>query len=71
MKERETQKKEDRERCLLITYYLLLIGSAYRHELIEIPMETSRESATWPGQNGYQNVSFITAITNQNLPHYC
>ncbi|XP_046704464.1 uncharacterized protein C7orf31, partial [Silurus meridionalis] len=30
-------------------------GAAYRHELLDIPMETRRNVAIWPGQSGFQN----------------
>ncbi|XP_072535254.1 sperm-associated microtubule inner protein 4 [Salminus brasiliensis] len=30
-------------------------GAPYRHELLDVPMETMRNVATWPGQNGFKN----------------
>ncbi|XP_047666965.1 uncharacterized protein C7orf31 [Tachysurus fulvidraco] len=36
-------------------------GAPFRHELLKIPMETRRASATWPGQNGYQNYIYPKA----------
>ncbi|GAA6083382.1 uncharacterized protein C7orf31 [Tachysurus ichikawai] len=37
-------------------------GAPFRHELLKIPMETRRASATWPGQNGYQNPFLLTDL---------
>uniref|UniRef100_A0A3B1J972 Sperm microtubule inner protein 4 n=1 Tax=Astyanax mexicanus TaxID=7994 RepID=A0A3B1J972_ASTMX len=34
-------------------------GGPYRHELLDVPMETRRTGTVWPGQNGFKNVSNI------------
>ncbi|XP_015456803.3 uncharacterized protein C7orf31 homolog isoform X2 [Astyanax mexicanus] len=30
-------------------------GGPYRHELLDVPMETRRTGTVWPGQNGFKN----------------
>ncbi|KAK1795255.1 hypothetical protein P4O66_010429, partial [Electrophorus voltai] len=36
-------------------------GAPYRHELLDVPMATRRNVTTWPGQNGFQNHSALSA----------
>ncbi|TSK34747.1 hypothetical protein Baya_4355 [Bagarius yarrelli] len=43
-------------------------GAPYRHELLEIPMCTRRESTTWTGQNGFRN--HIKPVKGETQPFY-
>lgn len=45
---------------------LKIPGHPYRHELLDIPMDSKKKALTWPGQGVYYDVSIFNVCLKQS-----
>lgn len=45
---------------------LKIPGNPYRHELVDVPMDSKKKALIWPGQGVYYDVSIFNVCLKQS-----